>query len=214
MVVAQVDSGYAVVDHHVINKQILSDSASRASVTAFASQKDLRETFKIVQVQPTTLSGDVDYAWEFIATNASGGVLVKGRNICKFDVQKVATPKPTEVDFSSRLNQVKSTFDLTNEQLAEVVGSARKTVHNWMTGLNRPNRSKAKRILELNNIASKWTSRGFSSDRDTLFLKGQSGSSLLELLSEKELDQDMVIFHGASLHIAHLGEDDLEDPFV
>ncbi len=119
-----------------------------------------------------------------------------------------------EVDFSSRLNQVKSTFDLTNEQLVEVVGSARKTVHNWMAGLNRPNRSKAKRILELNNIASKWTSRGFSSDRGILLLKGQSGSSLLELLSEKELNQDMVMFHGASLHIASLVEDALENPFT
>lgn len=212
MVVAPIDNGYAAFDADIINKQIRNDSSSRASITAFANPKNLGETFKAIQ--PNTLSGDIDYGWEFIATNASGGVLVKGRNISKFDVQTVQQSKPNEVDFSSKLNLVKETFGLTNEQLADVIGSTRKTVHNWMTGINRPNRSKAKRVLELDNIASMWVSRGFTSDRDTLFLQSQSGSSLLDLLSKRDLDKDLVMFHGASLHLENLGEEELEDPFA
>lgn len=212
MVVAPADNGYAVFDADIINKQILSDSSSRASVTAFSHPKNLRETFKAVQ--PNTLSGDVDYAWEFIATNASGGVLVKGINFSKFDVQKIQPAKTNEVDFGSKLNFIKDTFDLTNEQLADVIGSTRKTVHNWMAGINRPNRNKAKRVLELDNIANIWVNRGFTSDRDTLFLQSQSGSSLLDLLSMKDLDKGLVMFHGSSLHLENLGEEELEDPFA
>ncbi|MCG6267996.1 hypothetical protein [Vibrio furnissii] len=213
MVVAQVDAGYADVDTSVINQHILNSLTSRSSVTTFEhSSSSIRETFKTIQ--PSTLSGDSDFAWDFIATNASGGVLVKGRSISKFDVQGFSLPKSKEIDFASKLDSIKHIFALTNEQLADVIGSSRKTVHNWSTSTNRPNRSKAKRILELDSLAKLWISRGFTSDRDVLFVKGQSGSSLLELLSSENLDKDLIMFHGASMYLDSIGDDELEDPFA
>jgi DNA-binding transcriptional regulator YiaG len=212
MVVANVDSGYAAVDADIINKHILNDKASRVSITAYERQHTLRETFQVMQ--PTSLSGDSDFIWDFIATNASGGILVKGKSVSKFDVQSQVPSKANQISYASKLEFIKDTFDLTNEQLAKVVGSTRKTVHNWSTGLNKPNRNKAKRVLELNGIAKLWINRGFTADRDSLLVQGQTGETLMELLSNDNLDTELVMFHGSSMHIDNLNDIELEDPFA
>ena len=210
MVVDQVDNGYVAQDAET-TRNIQNDIDSIGFATEFAKQSNLRETFRAVQT--ATLSGDSSYSWDFIATNASGGILVKGRKIKNFVVQKNTKTLGHEVNFGSKLNFIKNTFELTNEQLAGVMGSGRKTVHNWMSSANRPNKTKAKRILELDNIANMWINRGFVANRDTLLLQTQSGSTLIELLTDANLDKSLVMFHGSSMYF-DINDDELEDPFA
>ena len=118
-----------------------------------------------------------------------------------------------KVDFSEKLNLIKFTFSLTNEDLAKVLRSGRKTVHNWMSGDDQPNKSKATRILELDNIANLWAQSGFSTGSSINLVTGRSGYSLMELLSQPNLDRDKVIFHGTSMYFdSDLTE--LKDPFA
>ncbi|MDA8646821.1 hypothetical protein N9L54_05270 [Porticoccaceae bacterium] len=118
-----------------------------------------------------------------------------------------------KIDFSEKLNLIKSTFSLTNEDLAKVLRSGRKTVHNWMSGDDQPSRRKAKRILELDNIANLWAQSGFSTGSSINLVTGRSGYSLMELLSQPNLERDKVIFHGSSMYFdSDLTE--LKDPFA
>jgi DNA-binding transcriptional regulator YiaG len=210
MVIDQIDNGYAAQDAEIA-RNIQNDIVTRGFTTEYAKQSNLRDTFEAVQT--STLSGNSDYSWEFIAINSSGGVLVKGRNTSKFEAQRSTNISTNIVNFGLKLSLIKDTFDLTNEQLADVMGSGRKTVHNWMSSSNRPNKTKAKRILALDNIANMWISRGFSANRDTLLLQTQSGSSLIELLADENLDKNLVMFHGSSMYF-DINDDVLEDPFA
>jgi DNA-binding transcriptional regulator YiaG len=210
MGVDQVDNGYAAYDA-AIARNIQSDIAIRGCTAEITKPSKLRYTFQAVQ--KSTLAGDSNYSWEFIDKNSSGGFLVKGRNISKFIAQKSTNISTNIVNFGLKLSLIKDTFDLTNEQLADVMGSGRKTVHNWMNSSNRPNKTKAKRILELDNITNMWMSRGFTANRDTILLQAQSGSSLIELLADENLDKDLVMFHGSSMYF-DLSYDVLEDPFA
>ena len=118
-----------------------------------------------------------------------------------------------KVDFSEKLNLIKSTFSLTNEDLAKVLMSERQIVHNWMSGDDQPSRRKATRILELDNIANLWAQGGFSTGSSINLVTGRSGYSSMELLSQPNLDRDKVIFHGTSMYFdSDLTE--LKDPFA
>lgn len=214
MGVAQIDNGYAAFDAQIVNRSILAERVSRTFVSESGGITSLPEAFQAVQL--ISLSGDLDYVWEYISTNSTGGVLVKGIAETKFHTQAAAsTPYGAKIiDFCSKLSFVKDTFALTNEQLADVLGSGRKSVHNWMNNSNRPNKTKAKRILTLDNLANLWIDRGYSVDRDILLAQTQSGSSLLEILTKEDLDKDLVLFHGASLFLEQESYLELEDPFA
>ncbi|MCU8069891.1 hypothetical protein [Shewanella sp. SM32] len=213
MGVAQIDNGYAAFDAQVINRSILTERVSRTFISESGGITSLPEVFQTVQ--SISLSGDLDYVWEYVSTNSTGGVLVKGIAETKFHTQAASTPcGATIIDFGSKLNFVKDTFALTNEQLSDVLRSGRKSVHNWMNNLNRPNKTKAKRILTLDNLANLWGDRGYSVDRDILLAQSQSGNSLLEILAQEDLDKDLVLFHGASLYLEQGSYLELEDPFA
>ena len=118
-----------------------------------------------------------------------------------------------KVDFSEKLGLIKSTFSLTIEQLAEVLRPERQIVHNGMSGDDQPSTRKAKRILELDNIANLWAQGGFSTGSSINLVTGRSGYSLMGLLSQPNLDSDQVIFHGTSMYFdSDLTE--IEDPFA
>ncbi|CAH7182151.1 conserved hypothetical protein [Vibrio chagasii] len=218
MVVAAADNNFVDFDY-IISKEILAKDLLRPRISDIAEPKSLSEAFDIIHIS----GGNTGNNWVYVNNQSSGGFLTRGLPQKSFEgnfnaAQKVSDTSPKAgIDFSAMVSTVKSTFSLTDEQLASVLQSTRKTVHNWATGSSRPNKTKAQRVLELHDIAKMWNSRGYSVDKDLLsWADGGDDLSLLDLLSQQELDKKLVMFQGSSMFMSDLAEDidDLEDPFA
>ena len=218
MVVTAADNNFVDFDY-IISKEILAKDLLRPCISDIAEPKSLSEAFETIHISGSNSGSN----WVYVNNQSSGGFLTRGLPQKRFEgdfntAQKAndAVPK-AGVDFSAMLSVVKETFSLTDEQLASVLQSARKTVHNWTTGSSRPNKTKAQRVLELHDVAKMWNSRGYSVDRDLLSWKeDRNNLSLLDLLSQPELDKSLVMFHGSSMFISNSIDDmdELEDPFA
>lgn len=134
--------------------------------------------------------------------------------------RKVVAPKglndsKQEVTVSSIIKNMQKTFDFTQEDLASVCFSARKSVINWLNG-EKPNKTKSKRLMSLFLIRDEWISAGLVTERSMLDLTILDGQSIMDLLSMKELDKDKVLFAGSrlSLNSSQSSDSELEDPFA
>ena len=98
--------------------------------------------------------------WEYDNSSLSGGTIVR-----KSDAVIKHTSLPIDKEIGTvtgkYLASIKNAFSLSNEELSQVLLSGRKTVHNWMNEGALPNKSKAKRILEINDIAQAWMMNGY-----------------------------------------------------
>lgn len=219
MVAVAVDSNFVDFEND-IRKEILAKELLRTEISDSGESKTLNEAFQTVH-NSFTATGD---AWMFIADISSGGILTKGLQQPSFakadfnigDIKNKTTHSKSVVDFPAKLIAIQETFDLTNEQMAQVMNSSRKSVHNWMTGTSRPNKTKAKRILELFNISKMWIDRSFSVDRDLLgWIDESKQQSLLSLLCQPNISKADIMFHGSSMLVSDLMDfEELEDPFV
>lgn len=134
----------------------------------------------------------------------------------KVVVFKQSSPKNNlEVTVSSVIQSVRDTFGFTQEDLASVCCSSRKSVNNWLSG-EKPNKTKIKRLMDLFLLRNEWTSSGLSTERGMLDLAVLDGNSVMDLLSMKQLDKDKVLFAGSRLSMngSQSSGTELEDPFT
>ena len=119
------------------------------------------------------------------------------------------------ITVSSIVQSVKDTFGFTQEDLASVCCSSRKSVNNWLNG-EKPNKTKIKRLMDLFLLRNEWISSGLSTERNLLELAILDGASVMELLSMKQLDKDKVLFAGSrlSMNSSQSSVAELEDPFA
>jgi hypothetical protein len=110
---------------------------------------------------------------------------------------------------SEKLDLIKSTFFLSEEELATIIGVGRKTLFNWKHQASEPNKDKGQRVFDLFLIAKNWQNSQYptsSFDMNTPILSGQS---ILDMLLESPLDSEKIVFAGNRLAHQKIGEVDL-----
>ncbi|WP_180031392.1 MULTISPECIES: hypothetical protein [Acinetobacter] len=110
---------------------------------------------------------------------------------------------------SEKLDYIKSTFLLSEEQLADIVGVGRKTLFNWKNKASEPNKDKTQRVFELYMIAKNWKNAQYPITSFDLHTPILSGKTIQDMLHEFPLDSEKILFGGNRLAHQELGEDDL-----
>jgi hypothetical protein len=160
---------------------------------------------------------DLGFTFQSISTGTSAtinAIKSSGSGGFYFDVIEHEVKNKSELTPRYILNQLTQTFNLTQEDLSNICGSARKSINNWLNG-DLPNKTKNKRLLELYLIKKEWVGSGFSSSRNLLDLKVLGEMSVLELLSQDDLDKEKVLFAGSRLTLSRTDSSaGLRDPFA
>ena len=122
---------------------------------------------------------------------SSPSIIVKNEQVSGIDVEKNV--------FLKQLEYIKSTFELRDEELADVLGVARKTLSNWRNqgSLNRD--KDRERFFEVYSLAEVWNRQGFPSSRNLVLLPIVNDISVLKLLRLEVLDTNKILFFGRSL---------------
>lgn len=158
-------------------------------------------------------SSGADIAWEFEESDLSGGIIVRKSGAS--DVSPIISKvKDDDSNTSKCLKSIKSAFSLSNEELSAVLRSSRKTLHNWMNEGAFPNKSKARRIVDINEIAQAWRINGYDKYPEMLHQRNQENVSILDMLAMEELDKEDILFRASGLHFQQYPAETLEDPFA
>ena len=98
----------------------------------------------------------------------------------------------------SQLSIIKSTFGLTDQELADILMVSRKTLHNWEKQGVRKEKDR-QRIFELSVISEDWQYNQLPTTRDKLNLAVIELNSVMQMLKEDTLDKERIIFAGRRL---------------
>jgi transcriptional regulator with XRE-family HTH domain len=109
-----------------------------------------------------------------------------------------------------RLNELKSSLGLADEELASILKTTRKTLHNWQQGNTKPNKTKLLRLVDQHNLLSKWLSNGYP---DIATLDIEEKNQILHKLQQDEVDTDDVLYFGSGLMLTS-DFDVIDDPFA
>jgi transcriptional regulator with XRE-family HTH domain len=112
---------------------------------------------------------------------------------------------------SSELEEIRSVFQLSMTQLAEVCGVQRKTLYNWKDGETSPHAASMKRLYQLLVCARDWKSEGYKLSKAQLLEPVISDESLFDILKAEHFSSDKVLFAGSRLNISPRK---LTDPFA
>jgi hypothetical protein len=143
----------------------------------------------------------------------SGGVVTSliGANLsgASTSIQVASQHRLTEV-----VNDICTGFGITKEELAQICNiQSRKTLYNWMNGA-KPRKAAMDKIYDLLVTVRAWTSSGFSVDHEQLFRPVVGGKSVFDLLSQPDIDKDLILFAGSRLSLLTPAKDTLLDPFA
>ncbi|WBA14803.1 helix-turn-helix domain-containing protein [Salinivibrio proteolyticus] len=120
------------------------------------------------------------------------------------------TETPQKKLLTKRLTELKSSLELSDEELASILQTTRKTLHNWQQGKTKPNKNKMLRLVDHYNILNMWKSNGYP-EISTLDLGHRR--QILTMLKQDEVDVDKLLYFGSGLLLtADISE--LEDPFA
>lgn len=98
----------------------------------------------------------------------------------------------------SQLTTIKECFALSDEELANVMGVSRKTLYNWeKQGISKE--KNRQRVFELSVIAEDWEFNKLSTSKEDLFTPVLGSLSVMQMLTDKELDREKIIFAGRRL---------------
>ncbi len=110
------------------------------------------------------------------------------------------------------LNQIQVAFGLGVSDLSKVACTTRMTVHNWIKGSSEPQPRNLDRLFELSVLASNWIAAGYTDDRAAIRQPVVDGMSIFELLTNEQLDTDLLLFAGSRLAMAKSNRS-LPNPF-
>lgn len=121
---------------------------------------------------------------------------------------------PPRNKVASSVNEIRWTFGLTKNDMSDILDVTRMTLHNWERGSSKPQKETLHRIYALLTAARAWQSSGFATRPEDLRVPIAQGRSLLELLSQPEIDRDLVLFAGSRLTLGSALAEELADPFA
>jgi hypothetical protein len=118
-------------------------------------------------------------------------------------------------NFTKTVNIISSAFGLTKKELASACElKSRKTLYNWIDGKSQPRKKAVKRIFDLFLIAQEWKQSGFSNDAKLLHQPIIDGKSVLDFLTNENLNKELILFAGSRLFLTTQEQKTLEDPFA
>lgn len=155
-----------------------------------------------------------DSDWFYKASKSGGFIVSSNNTLAQKDLQKQKKGDKKKEYTISLINQIQSTFGLSVEETATVCGVTRKTVYNWKDG-DQPSKSKFKRLIEAAFIAESWESSSLSSERALLEQPVYNGRSIMQLLTDKHLDKNAILFAGSTMQFDSIkNAASIEDPFA
>lgn len=130
----------------------------------------------------------------------------------KPEFQRQALEEKHEIQSNAleeKLELIKTVFSMTEVEIAQSIGVARKTLFNWKRKEFPPNKKKAQNIFDLYLLAKNWKDSGFTTDAFELSLPVIDGQSIKDLLKEDKLDSEKILFAGNRLNHKNLDEIEL-----
>jgi DNA-binding transcriptional regulator YiaG len=166
-------------------------------------------------------------AWQELVYDSSGGdpaiffsdssgqqrELIFLRTITSVDTP---TEKPRQDSLADILEEIRSTFGLSQSELAEICGLTRKSLYDWQKGA-RPRKKSAERLGRLHRAAMDWRRSGFPvPDGSRLHMPVLRDASLFDLLKADPLDPESIHFGGARMSLGNANEQEISytDPFL
>lgn len=126
----------------------------------------------------------------------------------------ISVEKPTRTEISidkypDHVEIIKSTFKLTDNELASIINVSRKTLYNWKQKGSEASSTKIrKRIFDLYILARDWIDLGLPVQKTSLETPLFQSLSIKDLLSEKNLDSKKILFAASKLNFS-INEDEL-----
>lgn len=96
------------------------------------------------------------------------------------------------------LDRIKSTFQLTDEQLSAVLDCSRKSLNNWRAQ-TKPSGRKQRRLWRFLQAADDWSDANYPNPGHYLEREIIGSKTLLDLLSAKDIDLEEVAFAGSRI---------------
>lgn len=98
----------------------------------------------------------------------------------------------------SQLSTIKEYFALNDEELAKIMGVSRKTLYNWeKQGISKE--QDRQRVFELSVIAEDWEYNKLPIEKEKLFTPVLGSTTVMQMLADKNLDREKIIFAGRRL---------------
>jgi len=127
----------------------------------------------------------------------------------------IETQATSAISLSATLDFISATFALNKTELATVCNvQSRKTLYNWIDGSVEPHSENTNRIFNLYVISQGWQEQGFSFDKALLKQPIIDNNSVIDLLSQDNLNQETIMFAGSRLELTSGTSKQLEDPFT
>ena len=125
------------------------------------------------------------------------------------------TKTQLSISLRERFDEIKRVFSLTEKELAEVLLLDSQDMLTSRTKWDSQISAKAftDRIFSVVVLTMDWESYGYNVTNFSLHQPLVDGKSLLSLLSEKKLDNSLILFSGCRLTLLGAGETVLKDPF-
>lgn len=198
-----VDYGYVKINVAIEKEQLFAEATRAPFVRKVTPEPFNRKLSKMLCDSADSL--------EYIESNSrqTGGVLRYGK---KNNVVTFQPLKKRENTIQTKLDFIKETFSLTNEQVALALKSTRKSLHNWSSSNSKPTKTKTKRILDLFDIAQQWNNAGYADllkENDSFIIE----TDLMPLLNKDLLSLDEIMFTGSSAFLSNSPRT-IEDPFA
>ncbi|MDN4502931.1 hypothetical protein QX776_11010 [Alteromonadaceae bacterium BrNp21-10] len=194
----------------VLGYALIQRDIDRTAVTKIDSRfYEIEKTFCDNQASG---GSTVEY-WRNHASMVTGGMPVTAESaiILPFEYEE----KNKLNIFQSSIQSIKKIASLSNEEIAQVLCSGRKTVHNWMQNdAKKPNKSKIKRILEVEDIFIALVNSYGTDLQEIIHSAPPKGPNLLSLLSNEELNRDLIQFTASEIYLTQHTPSEIEDPFA
>lgn len=120
------------------------------------------------------------------------------------------TKSPQQNLLVKRLSELKSSLGLADEELASILKTTRKTLHNWQQGNTKPNKTKLLRLVAQHKLLSEWISNGYP---DIATLDIEEKNQVLNKLQQDDVDISDVLYFGSGLMLTS-DFDAIDDPFA
>lgn len=105
--------------------------------------------------------------------------------------------KVSKNHISEQVDTVKKAFSLKDEEVSQILGISRKTLHTWKSNAVIPKDKSRQAFFDLYVQAKDWLELGYPSDRASIFSKNPNGESIFTLLCDG--NRDKVLFMGRYL---------------
>ncbi len=113
------------------------------------------------------------------------------------------------------IEEISNAFGLTKEELAQICHvETRKTLYNWINGDTTPRKQAMSRIFDLLITARAWVHAGLTIDQTELQQPVLENHSILDLLSQPEIDKEQILFAGSRINLLRSAQEELSDPFA